>query len=305
MGKLFVKTVSCKSCNTEFVIEYDNTQSGFSKCHKRYCSDACKKTLKKAKTSNARIEHACQECEKIYYLPKSLSKQSHFCSRLCQNRSQAKKNAIERIAILCKNCSSSFNVVKTSKRKYCSLTCSRQSSKTSTREICACQMCGLNFEKYKTNTARFCGRSCQYAAQSSGLIKINTHGRPGKRSDLHNQYFRSALEADYARYCQHAGISYLFESKTFVVNAGSGSVKYYTPDFYHPAQDCYVETKAGRQDGAYENNLKSVKVLQQQGIAITVVFMNEFYEMLKAKGLYDVIPNLERRNYKRTKHLVT
>jgi len=305
MGKIFVKTVVCKSCNTSFSIEYDNTQSGFSKCNKKYCSDECKKSLKKSATSDLRIAHVCQECEVTYYLPKSLSKQTHFCSRICQNRAQAKKNIIERISIFCKNCSSSFDVVKTSNRKYCSLACSQQASKASTREIVSCQMCGSNFEKYKSNTTRFCGRNCQYAAQSSGLIKINTHGRSGKRSDLNDLYFRSSLEADYARYCEHIGIPYLFEPKTFVVNLAPNVVKYYTPDFYHPDQDLYVETKAGRPDGAYEDNLKAVKDLQQQGIAISVVFMNDFYEMLKSKGLYDVIPNLERRNYKRTKHLVT
>lgn len=305
MNKLFVKIVICKSCNKTFTIEYDNTQTGFSKCNKKYCSDECKKSLKKSAISKRRIAHVCQECKISYYLPKSLSKQSHFCSRLCQNRFQAKKNAIERISIFCKNCSISFNVVKTSKRKYCSLKCSQQSKKVSTREIVACQMCGSKFEKYKSNTTRFCGRNCQYAAQSSGLIKINTHGRAGKRSDLNNQYFRSSLEADYARYCEYVGISYLFEPKTFVVNIKPNGVKYYTPDFYHPAQDLYIETKAGRPDGAYEENLKAVKELQRQGVTISVVFMNDFYEMLKSKDLYNVIPNLERRNYKLTKHLVT
>ena len=303
MGNNFIKSVVCKSCSNTFIIEYDSSQSGFSKCNKLYCSEECKKSSKKDLKKSS-IQLKCQECDKNYFLPPSLAKNSKFCSRICQNRSQYKLKSVERIEILCQNCHISFKVLSTSRRKYCSTSCAKIGSRTAIRIDQECQVCHTFFEKYSSDVTRFCGRSCQYAAQSSGLIKINTHGRSGKRSDLNFQYFRSSLEADYARYCNYIGIPFEYESKTFHVNLGHDILKYYTPDFYMPNTGQYVETKAGRPDGAYEDNLKVVKALQSQGIDIEVVFMKDFYEMLKNKGIYDIIPNLERRNYKRTKHLI-
>lgn len=303
MGNNFIKSVACKACGNSFDIEYDNSQAGFSKCNKKYCSEECKNTVKKSLKTTNRNQLTCQECSKIYYLPPSLSKQSRFCSRICQNRSQSKQKLIERIEKTCQNCHTQFEVLISSKRKYCSLSCAGNASRTR-RVNQECQVCHKVFEKYATDVTRFCGRSCQYIGQSSGLIKINTHGRSGKRMDLDQQYFRSSLEADYARYCRHIGLEFAYEPKTFRVNECNDRVKYYTPDFFLPSMNLYVETKAGRQDGAYEDNLKAVESLKQQGINIVVVFMKDFYEMLKDKGLYDIIPNLERRNYKRTRHLV-
>jgi hypothetical protein len=303
MGNNFVKTVACKACSKTFVIEYDNSQAGFSKCSKKYCSKECKRSAKKDLKSGNRHQLNCQECDKTYYLPPSLSKQSRFCSRICQNRAQAKQKVIGRFEQTCQNCHKQFEILATSKRKYCSLICSNIASR-SPRVNQECQFCHKVFEKYESIVTRFCGRNCQYAAQSSGLIKINTHGRSGKRIDLDQQYFRSALEADYARYCMYIGLEFVYEPKTFRVNELNDRVKYYTPDFFLPSMNLYVETKAGRPDGAYEDNLSAVESLQQQGINVTVVFMKDFYEMLKDKGLYAVIPNLERRNYKHTRHLV-
>lgn len=303
MGTNYIKIVECKTCNKKFEITYDNTQSGFSSCNKKYCSSECKEKSKKVNTQN-RIELSCQECKSTYYLPPSLSKNSKYCSRKCQNLYQTKLNTGVREIRKCLKCYRDYQVITTSKRKYCTPECAGISRRTE-KIVQKCEMCQIEFKKYKNSPIRFCGRKCQYAAQSAGLIKISTHGRSGKRSDLCDEYFRSSLEADYARYCRHLNIAYQYEPKTFHVNMGDEIVRYYTPDFYHPDTDQFVELKAGRPDGAYEDNLLALNKLKQTGLKIDVLYMKEFYDKLKKEGLYDVIPNLERRNYKQTKHLVT
>ena len=65
-----------------------------------------------------------------------------------------------------------------------------------------------------------------------------TRGRGGYRRDL-NHYVRSSWEANYARVLLHEGVQYEYEKKTFQMSDGST----YTPDFYIPERDTYVEVK--------------------------------------------------------------
>jgi hypothetical protein len=51
-------------------------------------------------------------------------------------------------------------------------------------------------------------------------------------------------------------------------------------------------------------NSAAREYLVEQGIDIKVIYMRDFYHVLKEDGLYDVIPNLEHRSYKDTKSLV-
>lgn len=122
------------------------------------------------------------------------------------------------------------------------------------------------------------------------------------RADL-GIYFRSSLEADYARYCNYAGIEAQYEPKTFQVTIGALEVNY-TPDFFHPNTNEYVELKAGRKDRAFEKNLIALEKLKSDGLNIRVLYMKDFYNGLKSQELFDVIPNLEFRDYKGTKQLV-
>lgn len=300
MGNTSTKTTICKHCNEEFVISFDHTQGGFSSCNKKYCSAECKNAKRREKSISS-ILLKCLFCEKDYTLPPSLAKQSKYCSRVCQNRFLARQNAKERVTIACHACQSSFEVIVNSKRKYCTTKCASSDNRLE-RVTIACKICGRDFEKYSTSVIRFCGRKCQYAAQSSGEIKIYSRGRSGVRSDL-GIYFRSSLEADYVRYCNHVGIEVQYEPKTFSVKIGESEVSY-TPDFFHPTTGEYVELKAGRRDHAFEKNLIALEELKAGGLNIRVLYMKDFYNSLKTQELFDVIPNLEFRNYKGTKQLV-
>ena len=82
--------------------------------------------------------------------------------------------------------------------------------------------------------------------------------KSGKRKDLNNIFFRSAWEANIARYYNYLGIEWQFEPKTFIFkNISRGSVSY-TPDFYLPQLDKWVEVK-GWMDNKSKTKLKRFK----------------------------------------------
>jgi hypothetical protein len=58
--------------------------------------------------------------------------------------------------------------------------------------------------------------------------------------------FKSSLEADYARYCNFLNVEFQYEQKTFEIIDETGKARHYTPDFYIPSKDLYIETKALR-----------------------------------------------------------
>jgi hypothetical protein len=122
--------------------------------------------------------------------------------------------------------------------------------------------------------------------------------------DLGDLYFKSALEADFARLMNHLGIEFTYEAKTFVTEKGA-----YTPDFYLPEFDTFVELKGAENDGKSFGNLMNRNLaihpeLQSKGVRIIVITQKEFIKTLKDENLWSTIQNLEQRNYKKTLHLV-
>lgn len=89
------------------------------------------------------------------------------------------------------------------------------------------------------------------------LFQKNPYSRSkgGKRKDLNNIYFRSSWEANMARYYNYIGVEWQFEPKTFIFkDITRGSVSY-TPDFYLPKEDTWIEVK-GWMDGKSKTKLK-------------------------------------------------
>lgn len=85
---------------------------------------------------------------------------------------------------------------------------------------------------------------------SKGILNPTTYNdnpysrtKSGKREDLNNIFFRSRWEANLARYYNHIGVKWEFEPKIFYfsdMQKGCGS---YTPDFYLPEKDKWIEVK--------------------------------------------------------------
>lgn len=77
-------------------------------------------------------------------------------------------------------------------------------------------------------------------------------GKAGKREDLENVYFRSTWEANFARVLKLMRVEFQFEPKIFWLKRANGSEMSYTPDFYLPKTDEYIEVKGRWFDDAKE-----------------------------------------------------
>lgn len=96
-----------------------------------------------------------------------------------------------------------------------------------------CAQCHTSFDvRRPSDTQKFCSRSC--AAKSRGG-RFNGRAKVGRRSDLHNVFFRSSWEANYARILNdrlQLGeiLSWEYEPHTFRFPVQRGN-KSYMPDF--------------------------------------------------------------------------
>ena len=66
--------------------------------------------------------------------------------------------------------------------------------------------------------------------------------KKGRREDLGGVYFRSAVEANIARYFNFVGVKWEYEPKEFVFPIRRG-IRSFRPDFYLPEEDRWVEVK--------------------------------------------------------------
>ena len=110
--------------------------------------------------------------------------------------------------------------------------------------------------------------------------------KSGKRKDLNNTFFRSAWEANIARYYNYIGIKWQFEPKTFIFsNITRGSVSY-TPDFYLPDEDKWVEVK-GWMDGKSKTKLKRFKEqYPEEYKKLQLITEKEYNEIKRKVGNY-------------------
>ena len=247
------------------------------------------------RTSNS-VTLTCSFCKEEYKKPKSRSKNSKFCSKECKDKSTAKYEE--------KPCLSCKKIFKAKRgKKYCSRECYLEQNMLE-RITLNCNFCGNDYQKPIGQVTKYCGKVCQNKAQSSGLHEIPSNGRLGFRYDLpSNYFFKSSLEADYARWCEFTKKPYVYEHKTFTVQY-EGREKQYTPDFYHPDEDRYVELKAIRRDRKFNSNLLAADLLKQEGVNIDVLLMHEFYTQIKQSNHYWLIENIENKNYNGTRHLI-
>ena len=246
--------------------------------------------------TSTQVKLVCETCNSEYTKPASRAKTSKFCSRECKNNASAKYDIKK-----CEVCSIEFKAKRG--KTYCSRACYLKKNKRERVDL-KCEYCGVDYQKPIGRETKYCGKDCQNKAQSSGLHEIPSNGRMGFRYDLPNNYFfKSSLEADYARWCEATNKSYIYEHKTFTVQY-DGRDKQYTPDFYHPDEDRYVELKAIRRDRKFNSNLLAADLLKQQGVNIDVLLMHEFYTQIKQSNHYWNIDNIENKNYNGTRHLI-
>jgi DNA-directed RNA polymerase subunit RPC12/RpoP len=140
-------------------------------------------------------------------------------------------------AIRCFKCSINFKN-KNSKSKC--IDCGKRIKKSCKTHI-RCYDC---YMKLHMVMDRFCIDCGKEITKYSSSIRCKSCARKGKISSIPKRIFynkikfRSGWEASFAQWCDSSGIKWKYESKTF--DLGNTT---YTPDFYLPEFDCYIEIK--------------------------------------------------------------
>lgn len=115
----------------------------------------------------------------------------------------------------------------------------------------------------------------------SKIDNCYSRARGGRREDLNNVYFRSSWEANIARYYNFTNIKWQFEPKIFVFDKiKKGSVSY-TPDFYLPELDKWIEVK-GWMDNKSKTKLKRFeKYYPEEYKKLELINDKKYYEIKK------------------------
>lgn len=98
----------------------------------------------------------------------------------------------------------------------------------------------------------------------------------GKRKDLESDYFRSKWEANYARYLNQKEIYWIYENKTFWFDGVRSGTTNYTPDFYLPETDQWIEIK-GRWDSKSKTKLRRFKKYHPDEFAKLWIVTSDIY----------------------------
>jgi hypoxanthine phosphoribosyltransferase len=98
--------------------------------------------------------------------------------------------------------------------------------------------------------------------------------------------FAHPVERELARVFDEAGIPWEYEPTTFVLerDADGRVVEAFTPDFYLPEQDMYVEVTTMRQKLTTRKNRK-LRKLRAQGVLVTVLYRRDFERLRERHGL--------------------
>jgi hypoxanthine phosphoribosyltransferase len=98
--------------------------------------------------------------------------------------------------------------------------------------------------------------------------------------------FAHPVERELARVFDELGLAWEYEPTTFVLerDADGRVVEAFTPDFYLPEQDMYVEVTTMRQRLTTRKNRK-LRKLREQGVLVTVLYRRDFERLRDRHGL--------------------
>lgn len=132
--------------------------------------------------------------------------------------------------------------------------------------------------------------------------------KSGKRADLGGQFFRSATEANYARFLNMFNVKWEYEPKEFEFYAIARGTRFYIPDFYLPDKDAWIEVKGWMDSKSviklkrfkkyYNEEFKKLTIVtssketRRKSIEIGIVSIEPFEEIRKKFSL--IIHNWER-----------
>jgi hypoxanthine phosphoribosyltransferase len=102
--------------------------------------------------------------------------------------------------------------------------------------------------------------------------------------------FAHPVERELARIFDELSIPWEYEPTTFVLerHADGRVAEAFTPDFYLPEQDMYVEVTTMRQKLTHRKNRK-LRKLREQGVLVTVLYRRDFQRLRERHGFaFDV-----------------
>lgn len=153
-----------------------------------------------------------------------------FCTRSCAGKENSPKRAMsesvkQKIRLALKGRESPFKgIIKVQREER---TCQRS-------------QCSKSFMVERWRNVRFCSVTC--AMKVTGARPTSpkaSRGKAGIRKDISSTiYFYSRWEANMARLYTYLGISWVYAPMTFDIGGHT-----YTPDFYLPHKNTYVEVK--------------------------------------------------------------
>lgn len=108
-------------------------------------------------------------------------------------------------------------------------------------------------------------------------------GSPGRRSDT----FAHPVERELARLFDAHGIRWLYEPCSFVLDRSSdgSAAEAFTPDFYLPDLDVYVECTAMRQAWATRKTSKARRACERYGVLVVVLYRRDFERLARVHGI--------------------
>jgi len=169
----------------------------------------------------------------------------------------------------------SYKDGRTNKKHYCK-DCGKQISYQSKKKLC--RSCFIT----KRNTNRFVSEQekQKHSIRMKGLLvgKKNpmfgkqTHGKFGYYKNI---FMRSSYEIKFAYFLDCSGIKWKYEHKTF--DLGNST---YTPDFYLPEFDCYIEIKGYWHPNNIKKFFKFINIYKLINIKILDFDLLSFFGIL-------------------------
>ena len=126
----------------------------------------------------------------------------------------------------------------------------------------------------------------------TNATELYSRTKSGRRADLGDVFFRSAWEANIARWLNFNGVKWEFEPTTFWFEKIRRGVRSYTPDFYLPEEDRFIEVK-GWMDAKSKTKLKRMAKYHPK-VNIELLDAKRYKEITKSAQY--VIPNWETKD---------
>lgn len=183
-----------------------------------------------------------------------------------------------------------------------------------------CPVCGETLyvrpKELENGHTRYCSLQCAYndpnrSPQTKESIKkqlktkrkngnLAHNNAQGKREDLEGQYFRSTWEANYARFLNLQNTEWQYEPKTFEFEPIKRGTRFYTPDFYLPDEDRWVEIKGWFNKKSQTKIKRFKKYYKEEFNKMTIVIRSLNHK--NAGIAHDIgIPNIQSYNAIRDK----